>query len=314
MSFEVERGDRLGIVGESGCGKTLSGLAFLALLPRTASVSGSVNVDGVEVLEASRRELRNLRGNTASMIFQDPLTSLNPVTTIGEQLIETLAAHERVSRKAARRRSADLLEVVGVSGGRARLASYPHQLSGGMRQRVMIAMAMATRPKLLVADEPTTALDVTTQAQILERLSELTDESGTALVLITHDMSVIARTVSKVVVMYAGFVVESATTTELFEAPQHPYTVGLLDAVPRLGGRASDLRTIEGVVPDGRSAPVGCPFSPRCWRAIGRCYTEMPELGEGCEGSVHFVACHNPIAPPRGRAGAPSAQGPGPSG
>jgi oligopeptide/dipeptide ABC transporter ATP-binding protein len=310
VSFEVKRGEKIAFVGESGCGKTVTGLSLLGLLPKSATLSGSIEINGRDLFKLSKDQLRDLRGREVAAVFQDPMTSLNPVLTIGEQLSETLSAHAKIGRRDARVRSTELLQLVGISGGSARLKSFPHQLSGGMRQRVMIAMAIAMKPAILVADEPTTALDVTTQALVLEQLCNLTDEFGTSLVLITHDLSVVARIVDRVIVMYAGFVVESAPSVPLYRAPAHPYTVGLLNSVPRLGA-GSGYRPVEGSLPDARIAPIGCPFEPRCEWRLAKCKVEMPTLSSHLGDADHQIACHNPVLPSEIRIGHPGASRPG---
>jgi oligopeptide/dipeptide ABC transporter ATP-binding protein len=259
--------------------------------------------------------MRDLRGKEIAMIFQDPMTSLNPVLTIEEQMVETIRAHRRVSRQEARERSIALLGMVGIPNPESRLRSYPHQFSGGMRQRVMIAMALALEPKLMIADEPTTALDVTIQAQVLELLRDLTDRSGTAVILITHDLGVVAGMTQRINVMYAGFIVETATTPELFAAPSHPYTVGLLHSIPRLDAeRHEALIPIEGAPPDQRRAPTGCPFAPRCAWRLPVCWTDNPPLAPVVPGTrvvtsgasaTHLIACHNPPTAEEAVAGRP---------
>jgi oligopeptide/dipeptide ABC transporter ATP-binding protein len=306
VSFHVEKREKIAFVGESGCGKTVTGLSLLRLLPKNAQVTGSIEINGRDLLHLSKRELRDIRGQEVAAVFQDPMTSLNPVLTIGEQLSETLSAHTKIGRNAAKVRSAELLQLVGISGGASRLKSFPHQLSGGMRQRVMISMAIAMRPQILVADEPTTALDVTTQALVLEQLCELTDQFNTSLVLITHDLSVVARIVDRVLVMYAGFIVESAASVPLYRAPAHPYTVGLLNSVQRLGANAGSYRPIEGSLPDPRTEPRGCPFEPRCEWRLPICSEEMPSLVPSFEDPDHLVACHNPVLPSEIRVGRPA--------
>ena len=306
VTFELDEGETLGIVGESGCGKSVTSLALMRLLPKPAGhiEGGSVRFDGQDLLAYSESEMRDLRGRDIAMIFQDPMTSLNPVLTIEEQMVETIRAHRKVSSEAARTKAIELLSTVGMPQPETRLKAYPHQFSGGMRQRVMIAMALALSPKLLIADEPTTALDVTIQAQVLEILKRLTDETGTAAILITHDLGVVAGMTQRINVMYAGFIVESATTTELFANPVHPYTVGLLHSVPRLDAEeGSELIPIEGTPPDQRQAPVGCPFAPRCAWRLSMCWESNPTLasvrsGEALvltgTGATHRMACHNP--------------------
>jgi oligopeptide transport system ATP-binding protein len=281
VSFDLEQGETLGLVGESGCGKSVTNLAIMRLLPSPAGkiVSGHVffGVEDLTLLEES--EMRQLRGKEVAMIFQDPMTSLNPVLTIEEQMVETIKAHKKIRKAEARARTIELLAMVGIPQPEGRLRDYPHQFSGGMRQRVMIAMALALEPKLLIADEPTTALDVTIQAQVLELLGRLAADHGTAVILITHDLGVVAGMTRRINVMYAGFIVESATTPDLFASPSHPYTVGLMHSMPRLDAQPGEpLIPIEGTPPDMRVAPVGCPFAPRCAWRLDRCWSEMPPL------------------------------------
>ena len=294
ISFEVRAGETLGLVGESGCGKSVTALATMGILPRAARIpSGSIKLDGRELVGLSERSWRRVRGKEIAMIFQDPMTSLNPVLTIGAQLRESLEEHLDLDRKQATRRAVDLLEQVGIPGAKSRLKNYPHQFSGGMRQRVMIAMALACEPKLLIADEPTTALDVTIQAQILDLLRDLVQERGTALVLITHDLGVVAGMCEHVQVMYAGTLVESGTAEEVFAAPRHPYTLGLLQSVPRLDiGRRQPLRPIPGSPRNMLSEPESCPFAPRCRFRIDRCTEELPQLEKLDTGQR--AACFNP--------------------
>ncbi|MER3418199.1 MAG: peptide ABC transporter ATP-binding protein, partial [Chloroflexota bacterium] len=281
VSFELEAGERLGLVGESGCGKSVTNLALIRLLPKPAGriEGGTVRFEGRDLLALREEEVRDIRGRDIAMIFQDPMTSLNPVLTIEEQLVETIVAHRPVGPDEARRRAIELLRMVGIPNPEGRLRNYPHQFSGGMRQRVMIAMALALEPKILIADEPTTALDVTIQAQVLELLGRLTQEHRTALILITHDLGVVAGMTDRVAVMYAGFIVEAATTAELFARPAHPYTVGLLHSIPRADERdGEELIPIEGRPPDMRELPVGCPFAPRCAWRLGVCWEVNPSL------------------------------------
>jgi oligopeptide transport system ATP-binding protein len=294
VSLTLDDGQILGIVGESGCGKSVAVLSLMQLVDEPGRVVGGQAHfrDGrtvVDLLTVSPAELRQIRGNKISMIFQDPMTSLNPVLTIGYQLAEPLRVHQRLSGGAARARAVDLLERVGIPDAPRRLRDYPHQFSGGMRQRVMIAMAMACRPKLLIADEPTTALDVTIQAQILDLLRQLRDEFGTSIIIITHDLGVIAEIAEKVAVMYAGRVVENGTVREIFERPQHPYTRALLSAVPRLAEWPDRLPTIEGAPPDLRAEIASCPFAPRCRYQVPACLMEVPPLLEIAPG--HRTAC-----------------------
>ena len=281
VTFHVEQGEILGLVGESGCGKTVSALSILRLIPIPPGkiVSGSVHFEGKDLTRMSEAEIRHIRGNAIAMIFQEPMTSLNPVLTIGRQLTETLELHLKMDRRSATQRAVELLETVGISDARSRINDYPHQFSGGMRQRVMIAMALSCNPKLLLADEPTTALDVTIQAQILELLTRLTRELGTSVIIITHNLGVVARYADRVNVMYAGKIVESATARELYGQPRHPYTLGLLKSVPRLDQvRKEKLEPIEGMPPDMVRIPEGCSFRPRCRFSVDRCAVEVPPL------------------------------------
>jgi oligopeptide transport system ATP-binding protein len=295
ISFEIGPGETLGIVGESGCGKSVTALALLGLLPRAGRVrTGSARFDGRDLLRLKQRAIRRVRGRQIAMIFQDPMTSLNPVLTIGRQLREPLETHFGMNRKAASNRAAELLDRVGIPSSDARLSDYPHQFSGGMRQRAMIAMALACRPKLLIADEPTTALDVTIQAQILALLKELVAEEHTALILITHDLGVVAGMCERVNVMYAGMFMETGSADQLFATPRHPYTLGLLQSVPRLdAARRSQLQPIEGAPRDMLSPPSACPFQPRCRYEVEESRREVPPLVEIERG--HKVACFNPV-------------------
>jgi oligopeptide transport system ATP-binding protein len=306
VSFDLDEGETLGLVGESGCGKSVTNLAVMRLLPSPAGHidGGSVIFEGEDLLTLDESEMRDLRGKEIAMIFQDPMTSLNPVLTIEEQMVETIQAHRRVSKSEARTRTLELLGMVGIPQPEARLKNFPHQFSGGMRQRVMIAMALALEPKLLIADEPTTALDVTIQAQVLELLGRLAAEHGTAVILITHDLGVVAGMTQRINVMYAGYVVEAAVTGDLFARPRHPYTVGLLHSIPRLDAQPGEpLIPIEGAPPDLRFAPVGCPFAPRCAWRVDACWQTMPPLDPIDSGrqfvatglrATHRAACWNP--------------------
>ena len=292
ISFEIAAGETLGIVGESGCGKSVTSLALLGLLPRTGKTpTGRATFGGRDLLTASEDELRSLRGREISMIFQDPLTALNPVFKVGHQVAEVIQAHEKIGRIPARRRAVDLLAEVGIPNPRQRAEEYPHQYSGGMRQRAMIAMALALDPALLLADEPTTALDVTVQAQIMNLLRKLQEERGTAIVLITHDLGVVAGHADRVIVMYAGKVAEAAGADDLYHAPRHPYTLGLLSSLTRLDRRRTErLNPIPGQPPSLIRVPPGCPFHPRCPFATEICLQELPPLTGG---SAHVAACHH---------------------
>ncbi|HYL20307.1 MAG TPA: ABC transporter ATP-binding protein [Gemmatimonadales bacterium] len=303
VSFDVKPGETLGIVGESGCGKTVTSLSILRLIPEPPGhirPGSFIEFEGRNILTLEPRDLRAVRGNQIAMIFQEPMTSLNPVFTVGDQIGEAAIVHQHLSRSAARRRAIEMLRLVGIPDPEERVDHYPHQMSGGMRQRVMIAMALVCHPKLLIADEPTTALDVTIQAQILELLERLQAELGMAVMLITHDLGVVAGTADRVLVMYAGQVVEQAPTTGLFAHPLHPYTEGLLAAVPRLdapssrptaGGRGR-LHTIPGQVPAATDWPDGCRFHPRCPYAWDRCRAEEPPLLDGGgEPGAHTARC-----------------------
>jgi len=296
VSFDIAPGETLGIVGESGCGKSVTSLALLGILPRAGRVvAGSAMFHGQDLVQLSDAALRRVRGRKIAMIFQDPMTSLNPVLTIGRQIREALETHFGMERKAANTRASELLEQVGIPSARVRLKDYPHQFSGGMRQRAMIAMALACEPDVLIADEPTTALDVTIQAQILDLLRSLVTERKTALVLITHDLGVVAGMCERVNVMYAGMFVETGPAEALFEQPRHPYTLGLLQSIPRLDAtRKTALRPIEGAPRDMLSPPAACPFAPRCRYEVEQSLQEVPQLREVARG--HQVACFNPVA------------------
>jgi oligopeptide/dipeptide ABC transporter ATP-binding protein len=295
VSFQIAPGETLGIVGESGCGKSVTALAVLGILPRAARVtSGRALFQGRDLLQLGDRELRGIRGREIAMIFQDPMTSLNPVLTIGRQIRESLETHLGLERKAAEARAVELLDQVGIPSARGRVSDYPHQFSGGMRQRAMIAMALACEPKLLIADEPTTALDVTIQAQILDLLRTLVAERDAALILITHDLGVVAGMCERVHVFYAGMVMESGASEQVFETPRHPYTLGLLQSVPRLDtARGRRLRPIEGAPRDMLRSPTACPFAPRCAFEVPSSRESVPPLVELAPG--HRVACFNPV-------------------
>jgi peptide/nickel transport system ATP-binding protein len=290
VSFSVQAGRTLAIVGESGCGKSVTSLSIMGLVPSPPGhVSGSIRFEGKELVGAPARELQDLRGNGMAMIFQEPMSSLNPVFTIGDQIVEGLLRHRRISRAQAVEQALNALRKVRIPAPEQRFHDYPHKLSGGMRQRAMIAMALACEPRLLIADEPTTALDVTIQAQILELMRTLQSETGTAVILITHDLGVVAEVADDVVVMYAGKVVERAPVQELFDRPQHPYTVGLLGSIPRLDVERTRLASIEGQVPSPLRRPAGCKFADRCPFVIDRCRAEDPPLMD--VGANHQSAC-----------------------
>lgn len=292
VSFSVDAGEIVGVVGESGCGKTVSALSIMRLVPDPPGkiVGGQVIFENENLLDLSGSRMRDIRGNKISMIFQEPMTSLNPVLTIGRQITESVELHLGMSPNKARRRAKELLEMVGFSDADNRLQVYPHQLSGGMRQRVMIAIAISCDPKLILADEPTTALDVTIQAQILELMRDLTTQLGTAMVIITHNLGIIARYASRVMVMYAGKVIEEGTSNEIYGTPRHPYTVGLLKSVPRLDISDTDsLDPIKGLPPDLIELLPGCSFAPRCNYAEEKCYVETPSLM--ISGRDHRSAC-----------------------
>jgi len=280
ISFELNAGEILGIVGESGSGKSVTALTIMGLLPQPPAriAAGSVRFVGEELTTASSNRMEKIRGAGISMVFQEPMTSLNPVFTIGEQIMETVRAHERMSASAQRERAIEMLDRVGIASATKRLNDYPHQLSGGQRQRVMIAMSLACRPKLLIADEPTTALDVTIQAQVLDLLMDLRDELGMAIMIITHNMGVIAEVADRVLVMYAGRIVEQSSVADLFDAPQHPYTKGLLACVPTLQQDRHRLIAIPGSLPEPARRPPGCRFAPRCTYRIEACRTAIPPL------------------------------------
>ena len=299
LSFDVGAGETVAIVGESGCGKSVTSMSILRLIQEPPGrIGGRILFEGRDLLQVSEAEMRRLRGNTISMIFQEPMTSLNPVLTIGRQIGEAVRLHEGASASQAEARAVEMLTLVGIPAPARRVREYPHQLSGGMRQRVMIAMALACNPKLLIADEPTTALDVTIQAQILDLMRDLQARLGSAILLITHDLGVVAETAQRVVVMYAGRKVEEAPVAELFANPQHPYTRGLLGAVPRLGSASetgvkagrSRLAEIPGLVPSLRQRIVGCAFAGRCQSATELCRAVAPAVAEKRPG--HYAACH----------------------
>ena len=298
ISFDVRPGQTVGIVGESGCGKSVTSLAIMGLLPKRGNtVEGSIRYEGTDLLQLTPNEMRDRRGADLGMIFQDPLSSLNPVIPIGVQVTEVLERHKGMSRKAAMPIAQEMLQKVGIPDPKRRLTDYPHQLSGGMRQRALIAMALACEPRLLIADEPTTALDVTIQAQILALLKELVQDTGTALIMITHDLGVVAGLCDEINVLYGGKIVERGQRHELFAQPRHPYTHGLLASIPRLDGSRGRLTPIPGSVADNLPWDHACAFAPRCSQPIERCRQEMPDLVEYGTSGTRALRCHNPIAP-----------------
>lgn len=291
VTYDIQEGETLGLVGESGCGKSVSALSLMRLIQKPGRVvNGTATLAGTDVLQLPEREMRRIRGKDMSMIFQEPMTSLNPVLTVGRQLTESLILHMGMNSRAADDRAGELLELVGIPDGRSRLIDYPHQFSGGMRQRVMIAIGISCNPKLLIADEPTTALDVTIQAQILELMQRLSSELGMANLVITHNLGVVARYADRVNVMYAGKIIERGSAREIYKNPRHPYTLGLLASVPRLDEpRKAQLDPIEGQPPDLLALPAGCSFRARCKYAIDRCAVEVPPLIQVADG--HTAAC-----------------------
>jgi len=313
VSYQIRRGQTLGIVGESGCGKSVTALTIMRLLdePPAEVASGEVMFEGRDLLKLSSEEMRQIRGNDVAMIFQEPMTSLNPVFTVGDQISEAVVIHRKLSKKAGWEKAVESLKAVGINNPERRVKQYPHEMSGGMRQRVMIAMALSCDPKLLIADEPTTALDVTIQAQILELIQKVQDETGSALMLITHDLGVVAETVQDVVVMYAGRIVEQGTVDEVLLAPKHPYTEGLLTSIPSKGMRGQRLNVIRGTVPNPFNMPVGCNFEPRCPYAFAPCTVHDPRIEDANPPNVacwlYSAAPGSPI-PPRARARAAGAR------
>ncbi len=289
VGFVVKKGETLGIVGESGCGKSITSMSILNLLPPEAQIKeGEIIFNGSDLTKLSPKHITKIRGNEISMIFQEPMTSLNPVYTIGSQISEAIRQHQRISKKEVKRKVIEMLTLVGIPAPEKRFNEYPHELSGGMRQRIMIAMALSSNPKLLIADEPTTALDVTIQAQILELMKDLKEEFNTSTIMISHDLGVIAEMADKVLVMYAGMVVEYGDVKSIFENPQHPYTKGLLNSLPKLGEKRDKLNTIEGTVPNLTEMPKGCKFWPRCPFAMDECKNSRPDLYES---ENHKVRC-----------------------
>jgi peptide/nickel transport system ATP-binding protein len=282
VDLYIEKGEILGVVGESGCGKSVTSLSVMGLVPNPPGkiVSGSIHFKGEDLVKVSEKRMRKLRGNKIAMIFQEPMTSLNPVYTIGDQIGETVRLHRKMSKKEAKQHAVEMLKRVGIPRPEQIVDEYPHQLSGGMRQRVMIAMAMSCDPELLIADEPTTALDVTIQAQILELMRDLNDKTGAAIMMITHDLGVVAEICDRVIVMYAGRVVEEGDARQIFKNPQHPYTKGLIKSIPKMDEKQKRLYSIPGNVPTPGSMPKGCRFAPRCEYVMDKCLAVMPELVE----------------------------------
>jgi oligopeptide/dipeptide ABC transporter ATP-binding protein len=299
VSLCVEAGETVGVVGESGCGKSVTALSILRLIraPGRIEAGSAIRFEGKDLLTLGDSDIRHIRGNRIAMVFQEPMTALNPVFTVGDQIAEVARIHTDMSRGEANAKAVDMLRLVGIPDPERRASEYPHQMSGGMRQRVVIAMALVMNPALVIADEPTTALDVTIQAQILELLSDLTNRLGTSILLITHDLGVVAENCTRVVVMYAGEVVEEATTADLFARAHHPYTEGLLGAMPRVGGHAERLATIPGTVPPPTAWPAGCRFRERCEYAWERCAQEHPPLYQ--IGAGHVSRCHLAVEPER---------------
>jgi oligopeptide/dipeptide ABC transporter ATP-binding protein len=300
VSFDVFPNETIGLVGESGCGKTVTGLTLLRLIPMPPGriVSGSIEFAGRDLAKISEKEMQAMRGRDISMIFQEPMTALNPVFTVGNQMVDILRRHKKLSARQARREAIDMLGTVGIPAPQKRIDEYPHQLSGGMRQRVMIAMALSCEPKLLIADEPTTALDVTTQAQVMEQIVKLQEQFRMSVVLVTHDLGVVAESCQRAIVMYCGSIIENAPIDALFARPRHPYTRGLLDSIPRLrDARLDELPIIPGTVPDLLALPEGCRFAERCDRAEERCARERPAL-ETLSNRGERVACFNPVQAP----------------
>ncbi|CAM3858609.1 ABC transporter ATP-binding protein [Mesobacillus zeae] len=296
VSFSVNKGEILGIVGESGCGKSVTSLSIMKLIPQPPGkiVGGEILLNGENLVTAAEKRMRKIRGNDIAMIFQEPMTSLNPLFTIGDQLVEALLIHKKLDKRSARQQAAEMLKLVGLPRVEKIMKEYPHQLSGGMRQRVMIAMALSCHPKVLIADEPTTALDVTIQAQILSLMKDLNEKLDTAIIMITHDLGVVAEVCQRVIVMYAGKVVEEGTVEDIFNNPGHPYTIGLLKSLPDIRGKKGRLYSIPGNVPRPGTITVGCRFAARCERAVEKCLTDNPELYR--KGENHHVRCflHEP--------------------
>ena len=292
VDFYLDKGEAVGIVGESGSGKSVTSLSVMRLLQFPGKLTGGeVFFDGEDLAKKSDKEMQTIRGNEISMIFQDPMTSLNPVFTIGSQIMEAIIKHQKMSKDQARQKAIDMLKLVGIPSPEKRIDQYPHEFSGGMRQRAMIAMALSCEPKLLIADEPTTALDVTIQAQILELMKDLKDRLNTSIILITHDLGVVADVCTRIIVMYGGLIMEEGTTEEIFYKPQHPYTLGLMRSIPKMSDKENKERLIpiDGTPPDLLKPPAGCPFAPRCDHAMKICMTQMPEYTKSSD--THRAAC-----------------------
>ena len=292
VDFYLDKGEAVGIVGESGSGKSVTSLSVMRLLQFPGKLTGGeVFFDGEDLAKKSDKEMQTIRGNEISMIFQDPMTSLNPVFTIGNQIMEAIIKHQKMSKDQARQPAIDMLKLVGIPSPEKRIDQYPHEFSGGMRQRAMIAMALSCEPKLLIADEPTTALDVTIQAQILELMKDLKDRLNTSIILITHDLGVVADVCTRIIVMYGGLIMEEGTTEEIFYKPQHPYTLGLMRSIPKMSDKENKERLIpiDGTPPDLLKPPAGCPFAPRCDHAMKICMTQMPEYTKSSD--THRAAC-----------------------
>ncbi len=290
ISLEVKKGETLGLVGETGAGKTTVALGILGLLPDPPArvIDGSIEFNGTSLFKTSEAEMRKIRGNKISMIFQDPMSALNPIDTVGEQIMEGIRLHNKLSKKDAYIRACEILEMVGIPADR--YSDYPHQFSGGMKQRIVIAMAMVCEPDLLIADEPTTALDVTIQAQVLDMVNDIQQKTGTSMILITHDLGVIAEMTERVAIIYAGRIVEQGTTEQIYTGTMHPYTIGLFGSLPRLDSKTSRLEPIPGLMPDPSNLPAGCSFAPRCPKKMEICESVEPELAD--IGKGHCVRCH----------------------
>lgn len=290
VNLSLDRGKTIGLVGETGAGKTTTALSILNLIPNPPGkiIQGSVNVDGIEIFSKTEKELEQIRGKIVSMIFQDPMTALNPVITVGEQIAEVISIHQNINNKEAMKKAEEMLEVVGIP--KERILEYPHQFSGGMKQRVIIAIALACSPKLLIADEPTTALDVTIQAQVLKLMKELKEKLEMSMIMITHDLGIVAEVCDEVAIMYAGRIIEHGNLVDIFENPKHPYTEGLFNSIPNIDNRKAELKPIKGLMPDPCDLPKGCTFCDRCDYALEKCVTIEPE--KVFFGDTHFVQCH----------------------